>query len=52
MTLVRLDVVIGVTHDVVLLQPGGALGAVCVLAAAIPDRLALGWQQHALMYVE
>jgi len=52
MAIDRLHIMIGVADDVVVLQPGRAFRAVRVLGPAIPDRRALGRQQHALMHVE
>jgi predicted O-methyltransferase YrrM len=40
-TLGRLHIVVGVADDVVMAEIGGALGAVGILLAAVPDRLAL-----------
>ncbi len=51
-TLGRLHVVVGVADDVVMREIGGALGAVGVLAASIPDRLARWRHDDSLMHVE
>ena len=42
MTLDGLHVVIGITHNAVVMQPGCAPRSVRVLPAPIPDRLTLG----------
>ena len=47
-----LNIVVRIADDVVVGEIGGALGAVGVLAAAIPDRLAVGRHQHALVHIE
>ena len=48
----RLHIVVGIAHDVVVGEIGGALGAVGVLAASIPDRLARRRHDDRLMHIE
>ena len=47
-----LNIMVRIADDVVVGEIGCALGAVGILAAAIPDRLAVGGHQHALMHIE
>ncbi len=52
MPLGRLHVVVGIADDVGLGEVGGAAGAVDVLSAAEPDRIAIGTDENALVDVE
>ncbi|MNE77189.1 hypothetical protein D3C80_1734860 [compost metagenome] len=52
MTLARLHVDVRVTDDVLVAHEHRALGAIGVLAAAIPHRLAVQRQQHTLVHIE
>ena len=47
-----LHIMVRIADDVVVREIGGALRTVRVLAAAVPDRLAVAGHQHALMHVE
>ena len=52
MAFAGLHVVVGVANDIVAAQIGSAIGALDVLAATVPDRLAILGHEHTLVHVE